>query len=319
MTSKALLKRVTAVACVATLLVTTFIPTVGAVDTDATTQGTEIETTTDEKNTESYSVLAKESATQESATEEGNKNYSRQDRSNVATAIIGASLSPVKMAMGVNETYRLTPDFGRGYFYKWSSSDTSVVTVTPLGLVKARKTGKAKITCTATNGQSAVCEITVSNAPETINLDKSYLVLGVGEKHDFSSYLNSGAGSYLRKYCSSNSVGLPTEASGGLTTAKKEGKYTIACFTYNGKLAKCTVVVKKTPTSLSLSSSSEKMQPGESCTLNPVFSSDSYSNQLSVSSSDTSVATVSLSSDNKLIVKAIGTGSATIKAVTYNG
>lgn len=319
MTSKALLKKVTTVACVTALLVTTFIPTAGAVDTDATKQVTEIETTTGTKSAESYSVLAKESTTQESATEESSKSYSKQDKSNVATAILGASLSPVKMAMGVDETYRLTPDFGKGYFYNWSSSDTSVVTVTPLGLVKARKTGKATITCTATNGQSAVCEITVSNAPETITLDKSYLVLGVGEKHDFSSYLNFGAGSYLRRYCSSNSIGLPTEASGGLTTAKAEGQYTIACFTYNGKLAKCTVVVKKAPTSLSLSSSSKQIAPGESCTLSPVFSSDSYSNQLSVSSSNTNVATVSLSSDNKLIVKATGTGSATIKAVTYNG
>lgn len=307
MTSKSLLKKVTAVACVATLLVTTFIPTVSAVDTDSTTQTTKVQTTT-----------AIEGTTQASTTEPTSKSYSRQDKSNVATAILKASLSTVKMDMGIGETYRLAPDFGKGGFYKWSSSNISVATVTPLGLVQARGIGKATITCQADNGQSAVCQITVSPAPTAITLDKSSLVLGLGEQHDFSSYLNSGAGSYLRKYCSSNSLALPIMASGGLATAKKEGTYTIACFTYNGLKSKCSVVIKKAPTSLSLSSSSKNIEPGESCILSPVFRTGEHSDKISVSSSNTSVADVSVNKDNKIVVKAKSTGTATIKAVTYN-
>ena len=45
----------------------------------------------------------------------------------------------------------------------WSTSNSKIATVSPKGVVKAKKTGTVKITCTAKDGsgKKAVCSITV--------------------------------------------------------------------------------------------------------------------------------------------------------------
>ncbi|MEE0859690.1 MAG: Ig-like domain-containing protein [Acutalibacteraceae bacterium] len=327
MSSKKLLKKVTTVVCAGTLLVTAFIPTVSATDTDAIetednpTQSVDtVAYPTEDTETATPVELFADTATEPStelSTEESTFAFSKSEKETVV--ISGTSLSPSKMTMGVGESYGLKHDFGTSVKCTWTSSDSSVVSVTSTGAVTAKKIGSATVTCKSNNGQQAVCTITVKSAPTSLSLDETYIVLGVGETYDFSSTVNSGAGSYLRRYCSSSSVGLPIKASGGLATAKKEGRYTVACYTYNGVLAKCTVVVKKAPTSFYLGKTSVTIEPNKSYTLTPVLSSGSYSNEYDVSSSNTSVATAKVSSDNKIVVTAKSVGTTTIKAKTYNG
>ncbi len=309
------LKKTLAVACACTLLVTTFIPA-EAVDysiseestVTATTDATELSV---EKATEPVDKQNETPSSNTFVVTKGSKNDA------VVQSSATGTISPSSMTMGLTETYTLTPKFGSQH--TWKSSDSSIAKVDSNGRVTALKTGSAKITCTASNGTIGTCSVTIRNDPTTMKLDTSNLVLGVGEKHDYSSTVNSGAGAFYRGYASSNSLGLPVVRAGGLATAKKAGKYTIACTTYNGVRAKCTVTVKEAPTSLSLGKTSASVTVGKTYTLSPTVSANSYSSTYTATSSNTAVATVSVSSDNKIIVKGVKAGTAIITAKTYNG
>ena len=57
--------------------------------------------------------------------------------------------------------------------FRWTSSDTSIVTVSSAGEIIGKKAGTTDISVTTSNGLTAVCHITVKHTPE--NLSKEYL------------------------------------------------------------------------------------------------------------------------------------------------
>ena len=329
MEEKPIFKKVVTVLCAVSILATAFVPSVGAIDsvqptevaesaytevvtnpgliTDNTSQKEE----TTEVATELFTEVATESATEATIA------ITRAEKSlGVASAVV-AKISPEKMTMGVEETYKLKTTI-KGTL-KWSTSNSNVVKVTQNGTVTAVGKGSATISCKSSNGQSATAKITVKNTPTSVVLDKTDITLGVGETHDFASTVDSGAGSYLRTYASSSSIGLPTERSGGLTTAKQMGRYTIACTTYNGLRAKCTVVVKQAPTKVSFDKASAAIGKGKTCTLTATIPTACYTNDYTFTTSDSNIATVDKTADNKVVVTGINEGTATITVKTHNG
>ena len=80
------------------------------------------------------------------------------------------SINKSTMSLEVGETGRLgllyTPNTATVTDVIWSSSDPSIATVDPWGLVTAVKNGKAKITASAYMGNASVsCDVTVGTAP----------------------------------------------------------------------------------------------------------------------------------------------------------
>lgn len=339
MESKPIFKKVATILCAVSILVTAFVPTAGATEIVQPTESTESVYTEDieqseltaneysilptytETTTETVTEIATEPVTEastEATTEISEITISRAEKSvgEISTAT-SANISPSNMTMGVNESYTLKTTMSGTL--TWTTSNSSVARITQTGVVTAVGTGSATISCKSSNGQSATCKITVKTAPTTVVLDETYVTLGVGEQHDFNSTLNSGAGSYLRTYASTSSLGLPTTRSGGISTAKQMGRYTVVCTTYNGLRAKCTVVVKQAPASVSFDKTTATVTVGKTCTLTPVIPSACYANDYTFTTSDSSIATISKTADNKVVVTGKKAGTATITVKTYNG
>ena len=98
-------------------------------------------------------------------------------------------------------------------------------------------------------------------------------------------------------------------------TAVKEGKATITAITANGKKAICKVTVKKAPSSIKLSVGNAKsLKKGKTLKLKVTRSTGSAGN-VTFSSNNEKVATVTSSGK----IKAIKKGKAKITAKTYNG
>lgn len=235
------------------------------------------------------------------------------------TVPMESSTEKTQIEMGVGENYRFVPKHGSTGGYRWTTTNSKVLSVDMQGNVKAEAKGSASVICKTNDGETFVCAVNVGEAPSIVSIGQSYLTLGVGESHKFNGIINAGASAYRKAYCSSSSIGFPITQLTGEASAKKEGRYAAAFFTYNKMQSKCVVLVKKAPTSLSFNSDRINMYEGKTFTLNPTFPTGSYSSTLDISSSDESVASVKLSTDNKLIVTAHKTGTATVTATTYNG
>ena len=230
------------------------------------------------------------------------------------------SVSKSKVTLGVGEKYRLscTLPYGtaaNGFIY--SSSNSSVVRVDKkTGEFTARGVGTAKLTVRTYNGKTAVCTVTVKKAPSSVGLNKTRLVLGVGEKFDLDSHLPSGCGACNVTYSTNNSKAASVRKAGGLVTAKAVGTAKITVKTYNGKTAVCTVIVKKPPKSVSLNKKEITLGVGEEFDLNSRLPSDCGAYNVTYSTNNSKVAVVR-KAGGLVTAKAVGTAKITVK--TYNG
>ncbi|MGN0507897.1 MAG: Ig domain-containing protein, partial [Ruminococcus sp.] len=212
----------------------------------------------------------------------------------------------------------------------WSSYNNSVATVTKgssnKAVITAKGTGTTYILITLYNQKTAICKVTVKNAPSSVKTNPTSLTLGKGESYTISESTNSGsyANASNLKWSSSNTkVATVTKGSGNKATIKATGTGTayVKITLYNGKTAQCKVTVKNAPASVSLSKTSLTLNKGESYKISECTNSGSYANaaNLKWSSSNTNVATVTKGSSNKAVIKANSKGTAYIKITLYNG
>lgn len=235
-----------------------------------------------------------------------------------SSAVTGIKLNASSLSLGVGETYTLTTtpvnSGAKAYTVTYASDKASLAKVDKsTGKVTAVSVGTAHITATTNNGKKAVCAVSVKPAPTSVKLSKSSITLGVGEKFTLTATLNSGSAGKV-SYSSSN-TGVATVSSSGAVTAKKAGTATLSVKTYNGKTAKCTVSVKKAPTSVKLNATALTLGSGEKYALKAALSSGSASFKKAFTSSKSSVASVS--SSGTVTAKSAGTAVITIK--TFNG
>lgn len=193
--------------------------------------------------------------------------------------------------------------------YTWSSSDYSVATVND-GIVVAKSCGTATITVTAYNGVTDNCYIEVVSPPDWIKLNKSSVILGVGQKTTVKSTISPGSSSNI--VWSSGNSSIATVKNGQIV-AKKAGTVKITAKTYNGKTATCKVTVKGAPRWVKLSKSKLSLGKNDTYALKVKLPSNTL-NTVTWYSSNKSVVTVN---KGKLSTKKPGT--ATIKVKTYNG
>ena len=215
----------------------------------------------------------------------------------------------------VKLTAQISPANASDKTVTWKSSKTSVASVDKNGKVTAKKAGKATITVTASNGKSANCRITVTTDPTGIKLSAGKKTLGRKERYTLKTTLvPSTAVTKKIKFTSSNKKAATVDKKGRIT-AVKEGKATITAITANGKKAICKVTVKKAPSSIKLSVGNAKsLKKGKTLKLKVTRSTGSAGN-VTFSSDNEKVATVTSSGK----IKAIKKGKAKITAKTYNG
>ena len=104
-------------------------------------------------------------------------------------AVSSVSLNKTTLSLNVKETDQLTaavlPNNATNKDVSWSSSNTSVATVSATGLVTAKQAGSATITATTEDGnKKATCAVTVTDpipVPDEINADENEPVGATGQ------------------------------------------------------------------------------------------------------------------------------------------
>ena len=230
------------------------------------------------------------------------------------------TLSQAVLSLGIGERYTLCctlPDGSIASNISYSSNNSLVARVDfKTGEVIAAGTGTAQITAKTPGGTKAVCNITVGYAPSSIVIDKTKLVLGVGEQFNLNSSLPSGCASYNTAYSTNNALVADVVKDNGLVTAKAVGTAKITVKTYNGKTAVCVIDVKKAPKSISLNKKQITLGVGERFDLNSSLPSDCGAYSVAYSTNNAKTADVKRAG-GLVTAKAVGTAKITVK--TYNG
>ena len=229
------------------------------------------------------------------------------------------ALNKTSLRLEEGQSLTLSAELTPSYAYTiiiWSSSDETVADVNENGEITAKKAGTAIITAETSNGKTAFCEVTVFNPaeePERISINKSSIIVGVGETFDFICKTDKGIKANVTYSLSKKSV--VTVDGNGHMTAEAVGTVIVTAQTVNGKTAKCRVTVRKAPTSISINRKNSIMGLGESFYLEGSLPSDEAARELTFSSNNESVATVNSGG----IVTAKSNGTAIISITTYNG
>ena len=230
------------------------------------------------------------------------------------------TLSQAVLSLGIGERYTLCctlPDGSIASNISYSSNNSLVARVDfKTGEVIAAGTGTAQITAKTPGGTKAVCNITVGYAPSSIVINKTKLVLGVGEKFNLNSSLPSGCASYNTAYSTNNALVADVVKDNGLVTAKAVGTAKITVKTYNGKTAVCVINVKKAPKSISLNKKQITLGIGERFDLNSSLPSGCGAYSIVYSTNNAKTADVKRAG-GLVTAKAVGTAKITVK--TYNG
>ena len=144
-------------------------------------------------------------------------------------------------------TATISPSDASNTSVTWTSSDTSVASVSPSGVVTGKAKGKATITVTANDdsGVQATCEVEVKQYVTSISLNETSLSLEIGDEVTLSvTILPDNANDKTYTWSSSDNA-IASVDNSGKVTAKAKGKSTIKVTANdgNGVDATCSVVV----------------------------------------------------------------------------
>ena len=231
-------------------------------------------------------------------------------------SITGVTLNKTEVQIQIGNTevliVTITPSNATDKIVNWKSSNTNIATVSN-GKVTAKSVGTAVITAKTSNGKTATCKITVVEEPTSISINKSSLIVGVGETFKFSCKTNTET--MAKVIYTSSKTAVATVDSDGNMKAKSAGTAIITAKTDNGKIAKCRVTVKNAPTKISINRANSIMGLGETFYLEGSLANDEASRVLTFSSNKPEVATVT----DGGIVTAKSIGTAIVSITTYNG
>lgn len=200
---------------------------------------------------------------------------------------------------------------------RWSTSDKSIVTVQD-GLITGFSAGECTVTAMTDNGLAASASVVVKAKeiqPQSIELSSGSIQMEVGERTTLSAHVMPENTTTVLTWSTTN----PTVATvdNGEVTAIGEGYCEITASTRNDLTASCTVMVTRPvviPESITVSSGSLKLTAGETASLTATVYPSEAEYELTWTSSDESVATVTNGT-----VEAFAEGSCIITVATQNG
>lgn len=242
-------------------------------------------------------------------------------RENETPSVTGVTLNKTSVALTEGNTTTLTATVspsGANNKVTWTTSNSSVATVSSTGKVTAKKAGTATITAkTADGSYKATCTVTVTKKKVTgVTLNKTSVALMKGSTTTLTATV-SPTGTNSSVIWSSSNSSVASVSSTGKVTAKSAGTANIIVTTVEGGYtAVCTVIVsEKAVTGVKLNKTSLALNVGSTSTLTATVSPTGANSSVTWSSSDPSVATVS--STGK--VTALKAGTATIIVKTVSG
>ena len=238
----------------------------------------------------------------------------------------GVTVSPTSATLLVGDTKQLTATVSPSSALQgvtWSTSNSSVATVSSSGLVTAKATGTATITATAQDGsgKKGTCTITVNPVLATsITLDRTEITLGMGESTTLTATVLPANATNRNVTWKSSNTTIATVTSGGVVTARSEGTgtATITATTADGTNLKATchvTVTRQTATSLTLNTEILTVEKGRTTQLTATVTPGTASQALEWSSANTDVATV----DATGRVTGVADGHTVVTARTLDG
>lgn len=171
-----------------------------------------------------------------------------------AIPVTGISLNKttLSLASGDSETLyaTITPSDATDQTVSWTSSNSSVATVSSSGLVTTKAVGSATITVTSTDGgKKATCSVTVTPISVTgVTLNKYSLSMYENDSETLIATVSPSNATNKNLTWSSNNSSVATVSSYGQVQAKAAGNATITVSTEDGqKTATCAVTVAADP------------------------------------------------------------------------
>ncbi len=225
----------------------------------------------------------------------------------------------VSVAVGKTKTVKatITPSYATEKKLTWSSSDTSVATVSSSGVVTAKKVGTAKITCKNSNsGVSASCTVNVVIPTEDIELNITSKELWKDKKVTLKATVYPSDATDKTVTWSSDNEKVAVVSSSGVVTAVAGGDCTITAKTSGGQTAECEIIVYESATGIEIDEATKVMYVTQVDKISAtVLPSTATNRKVTWSSSDMSVATV----ESDGTIRALKTGTATITAKSSDG
>ncbi len=174
------------------------------------------------------------------------------ESTNVSVTNVSLDKSSISMKEGSTEwlTAYVYPTNATNRNVNWSSSNTSVATVSSYGQVSAKSAGTATITCRAADGSGeyATCRVSVEAATidvSNITLDKTSVILNAGESIQLNAYISPSSATDKSVSWTSDNTSVATVSSNGLVSAKSAGVSQITASTTNNLSAVCTITVEE--------------------------------------------------------------------------
>ncbi len=164
---------------------------------------------------------------------------------------LNVSVAQQRLKIGDEAQLTVTPvPSAASRLYGYSSSSSSIVSVSEDGILTAKKVGTATITVSSKKKSSVNAKITITvydpNVPTEISLSSSLLYLGEDDTITLKPIITPADAAQTVTWKSSDAA-VATVSSDGKITAKKGGRTVITCTTTKGGLkAVCTVYVLDT-------------------------------------------------------------------------
>jgi uncharacterized protein YjdB len=239
-------------------------------------------------------------------------------------AVTGVSVSPSSALLIINGTQQFTatvlPTNATNQNVTWSSSNTTVATVSTGGMVKAISVGTATITVTTEDGnKTATCEVTVNPIAVTgVSVNPTSASFVINGTQQLTATLSPANATNQNISWSSSNTAVATVSTGGLVKAISVGTAAITVITQDGnKTANCNITVNPIAvTGISINPASFTLFIDSTIQLiATVYPLNATNQKVIWNSTNTLIATVSDSG----LVKAIYPGAVLITATTVDG
>ncbi len=166
--------------------------------------------------------------------------------------VTGISLNKTQLSLNIGETAQLTasvyPSNATDRTISWSSTNTSVISVSQDGKIKALNKGYATVYAQSSNNKMESCSVTVKDVEAiSVELDEEEIVLEVGETYKFNATIfpSNVTDKSLTWDCSSMDGSFKVSSNGTVTAIAPTTVGRVYVRTSNFMSDSCKVVVTK--------------------------------------------------------------------------
>lgn len=232
------------------------------------------------------------------------------------------TISPSTVELQVNQTYQINPVIAPSNATRktvvWLSSNESVASVSPTGLVTVRQNGTAVITVrTVDGGKTAALTISTTVAVTSVNINPMAINLQVNQSYQLNAMVMPSNASNKQVTWSSSNISVADVSSSGVVTARQRGSAIIKATSIDGdKSGFVSVSVYVPVTSVNITSGDVNLLVNQTYQLNHVIAPENANNKNVVwSSSKPDITSVSPSG----LITAHSNGTCVVVVKTVDG